>query len=98
MKITFIRIVQQALQRQLELLEIFWTPIVIILEGYLAKTLLEKLTGHLLKHVFVFSKNRFAVPGIYLLMKVYCLVYKNVPKKRLKEFYEYMSSACRYMN
>ena len=65
-KITFISIVQQALQRQLELFEIFWTIIIIVPEGCLATTLSEKLTGHLLKNVVVFSKNRFAVHGIYL--------------------------------
>ena len=46
----------------------------------------------------VFSKNRFTVHGIDLLMKVYCVVYKDVPKKRLEEFYKQMTGACRYMN
>ena len=65
MKITFNRIMQQALQLQLKLLEIFWTLFKTIPEGDLATTLSEKLLGHQIKHIVVLSKNRFAVHGIY---------------------------------
>ena len=51
MKITFNRIMQQALRLQLKLLGIFWTLIKTIPEDDLATTLSEKLLGHLLKHI-----------------------------------------------
>ena len=98
MKITFNRTMQQALQLQLKLLGIFWTLIKTILEGDLAATLSEKLLGHLLKHIVVLSKNRFAVHGIYSLMKVCCAIYKDVLKKKLEKFYKQTFGACRYMN
>ena len=65
MKITFNKIMQQALQLQLKLLGIFWTLIKTIPVGDLATTLSEKLLGHLLKHIVVLSKNRFAAHGVY---------------------------------
>ena len=67
-------------------------------EDDLATMLSQKLLGHLLKHIVVFSKNRFAVHGIYSLMKVCCVIYEDVPKKKLEEFYKQTIGACRYMN
>ena len=46
----------------------------------------------------VLSKNRFAVHGIYLLMKVCCVIYNDVLKKKLEEFYKQTIGACRYIN
>ena len=98
MKITFNKIMQQALELQLKLLWIFWTLIKRIPEGNLATTLSEKLLGHLLKYIVVLSKNRFAVQRIYSLMKVCCVIYKDVLKKKLEEFSQQTIGACRYMN
>ena len=67
-------------------------------EDDLATMLSQKLLGHLLKHIAVLSKNRFAVHGIYSLMKVCCVIYKDVPKKKLEEFYKQTIDACCYMN
>ena len=92
------RIIQHALQLQLKLLGIFWSQIKTIPEGDLATTLSEKLLGHLLKHTVVLSKNRFAVHRTYLLMKVCCVIYKDVLKKKLEEFHKQTIGACRYMN
>ena len=67
-------------------------------EHDLAAMLSQKLLSHLLKHIVVLSKNRFAVHGIYSLMKVCCVIYKDVPKKKLEEFYKQTITACRCMN
>ena len=69
-----------------------------ISEDHLATMLSQKLLDHLLKHIVVLSKNRFAVHGIYLLMKVCCVIYKDVPKKKREEFYKQTIGACRCMN
>ena len=98
MKITFNKIMQLALKRQLKLLGIFWNLIKTIPEGDLATTLSERLLSHLLKHIVVLSKNRLAVHGIYSLMKVCCVTYKDVLKKKLEEFYKQTIGMCRYMN
>ena len=59
---------------------------------------ITEVLGHLLNHIVVLSKNRFEVYEIYLLMKVCCVICKDVPKKKLKEFYKQTIGACRYMN
>ena len=93
-----IRIIQQALQLQQELLGIFWTLIQTIPEDDLAITLSEKLLGHLLKRIVVLSNNHFAVHGICSLMKACYVIYKDVPKKKLEEYYKQTIGAYRCMN
>ena len=98
MKIRIFRITQQALQLLMGLLRIFWTLFKIIPDGNLTTIFSEKCLGHLLKQSTVFSKNLFAVYRIYSLMKVCCVTFKDVPKKKPVEIYKQTIGACFYMN
>ena len=60
----------------------FWTLFKIIPDGNLTTIFSEKHLGHLLKQSIVFSKNWFAVHGIYSLIKVCSVTFKDVQKKK----------------